>query len=108
MTFATLRALHKIIGDAIDEIEEVYNNSASHTAQLAGISLKPGIPIDFPSLDLPFDAGSSSEALVSHPAVAEAVSRIVAAAGQIATTAEMPFNTVMNTGMSVCLLNSLY
>ncbi|KAI0055292.1 S-adenosyl-L-methionine-dependent methyltransferase [Artomyces pyxidatus] len=86
MTFAVLRALHAIIGSALDEIETVY---ASNSAIDSGLQA-----LDFPSLDTPYDPESMAEVLVTHPDVAKAISRIVAANGQMSAIVRPPFSTL--------------
>ncbi|KIK63987.1 hypothetical protein GYMLUDRAFT_57032 [Collybiopsis luxurians FD-317 M1] len=150
MTFAVLRALHAIIGDALDDIERVYaesGNSAqdSRTSTPATPSTSPTVVsepaqghayaspppsplilsysqssvssqdrsttptlLDFPSLDLPFDANSPSETLTSHhPVVITAINRIVAAAGQMSATVQIPFLTLCDAGMGFHLPSCL-
>lgn len=144
MTFAVLRALHALIGDALEDIERIYadseQNSRTSTPGTPGpIHLstnKPSNPVqghayaspppsplesqssafpqdrsttpnsvpnilDFPSLDNPFDPNSPSESLTSHPVVISAVNRIVAAAGQMSATVQIPFLTLCDAGMGV-------
>ena len=79
MTFATLRALHAVIGAALDDMERVYRERA------------PGL--DFPSLDDPYyTTGPHSheeelmENLRGEPVVAAACKSIVAACGQLNVT----------------------
>ncbi|CAA7262528.1 unnamed protein product [Cyclocybe aegerita] len=55
--------------------------------------------IDFPSLDAPCDPTSLSEQLTSHPTVGAAISRIAAAAGQLAATVQVPFLTICDSVM---------
>lgn len=57
--------------------------------------------IDFPSLDAVHDASSLSEELTSHPEVASAITRIVAACGQMAATVQKPFLTLCDASMGV-------
>jgi len=145
MTFAILRSLHAIIGDALNEMEQVYRSqgydpssmsastrkspeNASSTLvnpQLNDADHKPSLPIshayaspppsplvatcfesvavglDFPSLDAPFDPTSPSEALTSHPTVMAAISRIIAAAGQLTASVQTPFLTLCDATMGV-------
>ena len=156
MTFAVLRSLHAILGEALDDIERIY---ASHgysspseppgTSQYPGQRmpfspdsegiLKPGhklmvstgqayaspppspsmathaqpipppppsssgstSPLDFPSLDAPYDQTSLSEALTTHPVVLSAISRIIAAAGQMSATVQTPFLSLCDATMGV-------
>ena len=150
MTFTILRSLHAIIGDALNEMEQVYRSqgydpssmsastrkspeNASSTLvnpQLNNTELdraehKSSLPIshayaspppsplvatcsesvaaglDFPSLDTPFDPTSPSEALTSHPTVMAAISRIIAAAGQLSASVQTPFLTLCDATMGV-------
>ncbi|PPR01314.1 hypothetical protein CVT24_006347 [Panaeolus cyanescens] len=160
MTFAILRALHAIIGNAIDDVERVY---AAHGDQLPSESAQytPAIPlsptlaspqeptfsstsrpghgslrstshvyaspppspsittthdsghdslqppfsykcsprIDFPALDQPYDPESLSESLTSDPIVLGAILRIVAAAGQLSATVQVPFLSLCDAAM---------
>ncbi|KAF8184846.1 O-methyltransferase [Pholiota molesta] len=57
------------------------------------------LPVDFPLLDAPCDPGSLSEALTTHPAVLNAIGRIVAAAGQLGVTVQTPFLTLCEATM---------
>jgi hypothetical protein len=159
MTFATLRALQAIIGDAIDEIYAAYASesrgshlhlniispspslsassssssstpppsppkqhrsptppllslsnhtlsSASHYSQSQS-SNTPGPPsdndplLDFPDLNLPGDPSSPAEQLTSRLDVANAISRIVAAASQLAVVVRSPFLTICDASMIV-------
>ncbi|KAF9066979.1 S-adenosyl-L-methionine-dependent methyltransferase [Rhodocollybia butyracea] len=85
MTFAVLRSLHALIGDALDDIERVYAESEN----------------------VPFDANSPSESLTAHPVVISAVNRIVAAAGQMSATVQIPFLTLCDAGMGFHLPSCL-
>ena len=154
MTFAVLRSLHTIVGEALDDIERIY---ASHgyssppeptsTPQSPGIPdsqntmLKPALKLtvstaqayaspppspsmathtqpippppasipssgstnflDFPSLDAPCNQTSLSEALTTHPVVLLAISRIIAAAGQMSATVQTPFLSICDATMGV-------
>ncbi|KAF9044375.1 hypothetical protein BJ165DRAFT_1612036 [Panaeolus papilionaceus] len=155
MTFAILRALHDIIGNAIDDIEAVYsavgdqlNDRETETVSAGGAilqspthippkdatttstprpgherlrssshvyaspppspstttprhsgqdPLQPGFNykrssrIDFPALDQPYEPDSLSESLTCDPAVLGAILKIVAAAGQLSATVQVPF-----------------
>ncbi|KAF8965428.1 hypothetical protein BDZ97DRAFT_781639 [Flammula alnicola] len=55
--------------------------------------------LDFPSLDAPWDPTSLSEALTKHPVVLSAIGRIVAAAGQMTATAQIPFLSLCDASM---------
>ena len=92
MTFSTLRALHAIIGTAIDDIERIYRGRSQST----------GNPVDYPSLDEPYyHTGQHTpdedlaEALKSDPDVVAASMRIVAACGQLSTTVNKPWSGLM-------------
>ena len=147
MTFATLRALQAIIGDAIDEIYAAYASESrhhlgspsppsslsstpppspkrhrsptppllslshsNHTLSSASHYSSSNAPIppldhdallDFPDLDLPGDPSSPAEQLTSRPDVANAISRIVAAASQLAVIVRSPFLTICDATMVV-------
>ena len=88
MTFATLRALHAVIGAALDDMERVYRERA------------PGL--DFPSLDDPYyttGPHSHEEELVENlrgePVVAAACKSIVAACGQLNASVNKPWFGLM-------------
>lgn len=88
MTITALRALHAVIGSAIDEIEEVYQSQSSNI----------GLSLDYPSLDVPFYSTRTntpevekSEELRTEPTVFGAANKIVAACGQITATVHKPF-----------------
>ncbi|KAI0737534.1 S-adenosyl-L-methionine-dependent methyltransferase [Daedaleopsis nitida] len=101
MTFATLRALHAIIGDALVEIERVYHAPQPQAPQhqdANGDSGLEALPLDFPSLDVPYYKSArhnveeeAAERLTADPAVVGAASRIVAACGQLAAAVNRPF-----------------
>ncbi|KAF9475206.1 hypothetical protein BDN70DRAFT_924124 [Pholiota conissans] len=129
MTIAVLRSLHQIIGHAIDEIESTYAshaqsadpmpsnaNSQAYTSPPPspcttsswnpsspeasnGVGKGSPCPLDFPSLDSPYDPGSVAETLTTHPVVLGAIGRIVAAAGQIGATVQIPFLTLSEAAM---------
>ncbi|KAI0737217.1 S-adenosyl-L-methionine-dependent methyltransferase [Daedaleopsis nitida] len=88
MTFATLRALHAVIGAAIDEIERTYHQRSPQ--------------LDFPSIDEPYYPGAQhtpeeelAETLKADPVVAAASKHIVAACGQLSTTVNKPWFGLM-------------
>ncbi|KAI0824042.1 S-adenosyl-L-methionine-dependent methyltransferase [Trametes gibbosa] len=98
-TFATLRALHTLIGDALADIERVY------TAPPAG-----GVPLDYPSLDVPFYKGSlqaDAESLTADPVVVTAANKIVAACGQLAATLHNPYFQLSEVHMSYVLASCI-
>ncbi|KXN80702.1 Sterigmatocystin 8-O-methyltransferase [Leucoagaricus sp. SymC.cos] len=153
MTFSVLRALHDIIGEALDDIEAIY---ALHGSQ-GKLSSGPGVgrdkvstsdppgncavdsgaarpfhrpslsvnsfsnvyaspppspcikteasseslrtPLDFPSLDAPYDPTSLSETLTQHPDAITAINYIVAACGQMTATVQTPFLTLCDAVM---------
>ncbi|KAF9043854.1 S-adenosyl-L-methionine-dependent methyltransferase, partial [Hymenopellis radicata] len=146
MTFAVLRELHAIIGDALDDIEAVYRESSSSSTTVDGPSTpsrpttttptfspehgyaspppspamtsfpttslfsRPSTPtstLDFPSLDAPYEAQSPAEMLMSHPMVSSAINRIVAAAGQMTMTVQMPFLSLSDAAMAYHLPSCL-
>ncbi|KAI0761083.1 S-adenosyl-L-methionine-dependent methyltransferase [Trametes elegans] len=84
MPISDLRALHAVIGQAIDEIEKVY------AAQ--------NPPLEYPSLDVPYYSSQKhsaeierAEELKLDPAVFGAANQIVAACGQLTATVHKPF-----------------
>ncbi|KAI8978353.1 S-adenosyl-L-methionine-dependent methyltransferase [Trametes punicea] len=84
MPFSDLRALHAVIGQAIDEIEKVYK------------SQNPAL--EYPSLDIPYYSSQKhnpdidkAEELKLDPAVFSAANGIVAACGQLTATVHKPF-----------------
>lgn len=90
MTFSTLRALHTIIGVAIDDIERVYRDRS------------PDNLAEFPSLDEPYYHSAQhtpeeelAEALKDDPAIVTASMRIVAACAQLSTTVNKPWLALM-------------
>ena len=100
MTFATLRALHTVIGDALAEMERIY---AARSAEAGGR------PLDYPSLDVPYyhNGGSTgaeadtAEKLAAEADVVMAANHIVAACEQLAASVHRPFFTLMEGLMSV-------
>ena len=88
MTFSTLRALHSVIGAAIDDIEHVYRQCSQQ-----------GSNLEFPALDEPYYRTDQhmpyedlAEELKDNPVVAAASKRIVAACGQLSTTVNNPWS----------------
>ncbi|OSC96294.1 S-adenosyl-L-methionine-dependent methyltransferase [Trametes coccinea BRFM310] len=84
MPFAELRALHAVIGQAIDEIEKVYKSQSP--------------PLEYPALDAPYYSSQThspevdkAEELKLDPAVFSAANQIVAACGQLTATVHKPF-----------------
>ena len=100
MTIAALKALHAVIGSAIDEIEGVYKSHSSTT----------GLPLDYPSLDVPYYSSrpnapevEKSEELRTEATVFGAANRIVAACGQITATVHKPFFSLVDCIIAVCV-----
>ena len=90
MTFATLRALHAVIGSAIDDIERVYGQYSQDD------------PVDYPSLDEPYYNTAQhapkeelAESLKSDPDVVTASMSIVAACAQLSATVNKPWSRLM-------------
>lgn len=114
-TFASLRALHSLIGNALDDIEQIFiayqppadsptSSDGTKFSSSSGISGDEGlnrIPLDFPSLDEPYDPLSPTEALLLDPTVARASKLIVSATGQLAAMVQRPFLTICDATMSV-------
>ncbi|KAI9063977.1 S-adenosyl-L-methionine-dependent methyltransferase [Trametes sanguinea] len=87
MTFSTLRALHALIGEAIDDLERLYAERS-----------EPSDPLDFPSLDEPYYADAKhtsaqerAETMRIEPDVSFATQRIVAACDQMSATVNRPW-----------------
>ncbi|KAG6888224.1 hypothetical protein C0992_009274 [Termitomyces sp. T32_za158] len=109
MTFAVLRALHAILADAIDDIERIYSPakvSPAHSpfveddkTSYASPPPSPSLPLDFPSLDAPYDPNDPAEQLTTHPLVVQAINKIVAAAGQMASAVQAPFYSLCDATM---------
>ncbi|RPD57857.1 S-adenosyl-L-methionine-dependent methyltransferase [Lentinus tigrinus ALCF2SS1-7] len=84
MTFASLRALHALIGTAIDDMERVYHARSPN--------------LDYPSIDKPYYKDAQhipeeelSESLTSDETVAAAAKQIVAACGHLSHTVSKPW-----------------
>ncbi|KIY72579.1 hypothetical protein CYLTODRAFT_449741 [Cylindrobasidium torrendii FP15055 ss-10] len=137
MTLSALRELHALIGVALDDIEAVYHTATTTTSTTPNgsatsqkptrssravhpyaspppspsiISFSPSstlAPLDFPSLDEPSDPTSPSEALTSHPAVLNAINKIVAAAGQMSMTVQTPFHSICDATMGYNLASCM-
>lgn len=132
MTFAVLRALHGIIGEAIDDIERVFAveaddsrgytptsdgtiNTNSPSSASSRYSLpsneNPAVPsLDFPSLDTPYDPTSPAERFLAsgdHPELGAAISRIVAACGQLSMSVREPFLSLCDGSMGYHLPSCL-
>ncbi|KAF9462557.1 hypothetical protein BDZ94DRAFT_1309633 [Collybia nuda] len=128
MTFAVLRALHNIIGEALDDIQRVYDPQyvpSTHTShsqsQCQDIhdvrgpqngehppyaspppspSISSGVPpLDFPSLDTPYDPADPAEQLTGHPIVVVAIKKIVASTAQMASMVQLPFLSLFDASM---------
>lgn len=79
----SLRALHTIIGNALDDIEKVYQG------------------VDFPSLDQPIKRDSPGELLASEPSVMDATKKIIAAAGQLVASVQAPTFGMIDSALRV-------
>jgi hypothetical protein len=114
MTFAILCALHAILGDALTDIEAVYaatNPPPTHkkaNSFLRVYASPPPSPSSY-STSAPPNSDSTLDfpQLVAHPTVVAAINRIVAAVGQMATTVQVPFLTLCDTGMGYHLPSCL-
>jgi hypothetical protein len=108
---ASLRTLHTLIGDALDDIERVFvsHQPSVHSPTVpepSGSSQYPSpsrvsegdkpsrVLLDFPSLDEPYDPLSPAEALLSHPTVAHAIKLIISATGQLEATVQRPLPSI--------------
>ena len=116
-TFASLRALHALIGEALEDVERIFvsyqqsvhsptGSESSGSAQLSSPRVSEEQEsnqalLDFPSLDEPYDPLSSAEMLLSHPTVVCATKLIVSATGQLAATVQRPFLTICDATMGV-------
>lgn len=112
-TFASLRTLHALIGNALDDVERIFAShqtplrsptcsESSGNAQRSSSPRDEGLnraPLDFPSLDNPYDPLSPAEALLSHPTVVHATKLIVSATGQLAAMVQRPFLTICDATM---------
>ena len=81
-------------------------SSASHYSQSQSSNTQ--IPpsghdqlVDFPDLNLPGDPSSPAEQLTSRPDVANAISRIISAASQLAVVVRPPLLTICDASMIV-------
>ncbi|KAI0644766.1 S-adenosyl-L-methionine-dependent methyltransferase [Trametes meyenii] len=90
MPFSDLRALHAVIGAAIDKIEAEYKSQSP--------------PLEYPSLDVPYyvsqahtPAEDRAEELKLTDAVFSAANEIVAACGQLTATVHKPFFQLVET-----------
>ena len=116
-TFASLRALHALIGTALDDIERIFvsyqpsvhsptgsesSDSVHHSSSRVSEDEEQNrAPLDFPSLDEPYDPLSPAEALLSHPTVVHATKLMVSATGQLAAVVQRPFLTICDATMGV-------
>ena len=99
MSFATLRALYAIIGDALTDLERIYQAQPSST---------DGIPLDFPNLDEPCYPGApqsadaaAAEKLALAPDAVVAARQIVAACAQLSASVHLPFYSLVETAKGV-------
>ncbi|TFK98276.1 O-methyltransferase, partial [Pterulicium gracile] len=81
-----LRVLQGIVGEALDELEELYTNPPQDDARAKAM--------DFPSLNKMYDPNTAEEAMTATPEVARAISLIVAAASQLSASVQHPFLTI--------------
>ena len=117
-TLASLRTLHALIGNALDDIERVFvsHQPSVHSPtgpEPSGGSQYPSpprvsegdkpspAPLDFPSLDEPYDPLSPAEALLLHPTIVRATKLIISATGQLEATVQRPFPTIGDAVMGV-------
>jgi hypothetical protein len=104
-TFAALRTLHNLIGEALTDIERVFTDSEISSlgpSPPSSPSFTSQKPLDFPSLDDPFDPKSPAETLLSNPSVVRATKLLVASTGQLAAQVQRPFLTICDASMGVC------
>ncbi|KAF9235949.1 hypothetical protein BU15DRAFT_50734, partial [Melanogaster broomeanus] len=108
-TFETLRALHVVIGDALDDIQRVFSQptfpSVLHNPSRTTNAYRA--TTDYPSPDMPCTPTSLSEQLAASPDACVAASRIVAACGQISNIVHQPFlslcDAIMGYHLPACL-----
>ncbi|KAJ8475150.1 hypothetical protein ONZ51_g6737 [Trametes cubensis] len=100
MTFATLRALHVCIGDAINDLARIYEARSPSALD----------HLDYPSLDVPhypnaplLPAEELSEELINDPSALLAIRHIVAACGQLCATVSRPGESLIDIAVSVHL-----
>ena len=98
MTFATLRALHVCIGDAINDLARIYEARSPSALD----------HLDYPSLDVPHypnapisPADQLSEELINDPSALVAIRHIVAACGQLCATVSRPGESLIDIAVSV-------
>jgi hypothetical protein len=90
------------------------NNTLSSASHYSSSNTTPvpssvyDAPLDFPDLDLPGDPSSPAEQLTSRSDVANAISRIVAAASQMAVVVRSPFLTICDATMIVRPVSSSF
>ena len=117
-TLANLRTLHALIGNALDDIERVFVSHQPSVRSPTGpepsgssqYPSPPGVsggnepspaPLDFPSLDEPYDPLSPAEALLLHPTIVRATKLIISATGQLEATVQRPFPTISDAVLGV-------
>ena len=102
MTISALRALHAVIGAAIEEIDQTFKTQSAST----------GLSLDYPSLDVPYYSSKQnppdvvkSEELRLDPTVFGAANKIVAACGQLTATVHKPLFSLIEaiSGVSVLI-----
>lgn len=102
MTFGTLRALHTSIGNAIDDLERLYQERSPR-----------GEPIEFPRPDVPYYSAEKhapndelAEKLSADPAVTFVAQQIVAACDQLGAAVNRPWNTLIRTIQEVSFVRT--
>jgi hypothetical protein len=81
-----LRILSDLISEAVTHIDEQYTAAS----------------LEFPSLDVSFDAEQPASKLMSHPHIAKHVAIIVAATEQLSVSVRSPQRVVIDNSTSVC------
>ena len=111
-TFASLKTLHALIGNALGDIERVFvsNQSSDHSQNVLESGKPIQAPLDFPSPDEPYDPLSPAEALLSNPVIIHATKLIVSAAGQLLATVQRPSLAIPDAtmGVSECLTHNMH
>ena len=104
-TFASIKALHALIGDALGDVERIFVSGGDQHSS-PGVSEDQVLgraPLDFPSPDKPYNPFSPAEALISHPTVAHALRLIVSATGQLTAMVQPPVFTISDATAGVSI-----
>ncbi|EIW79552.1 hypothetical protein CONPUDRAFT_166305 [Coniophora puteana RWD-64-598 SS2] len=102
-TFDTLRALHNIIGEALDDIERVFASAGSTHSRLSASKSHTWTfcpSVDYPSPNSAFAPSSEAEKLARDPVAAAASLRIISAVGEFEGILRPPFLALSIASMS--------